>query len=195
MSLFNRIFKEDTNVNNEVTLAGSQMEALSLTVHNVIQREVSGIVKAEMEPIISMMSTFLSRMDEQVEIIQAIKSHAVKTEKKVTTVMTKEIYGKQAIMLPKAVKESEKLSGKEVRGLIHKAAKAHEGGNRKGYTHLYNKLKEATGFDVYTIGKVTLGKKDNIDGWCKDPSYINAIFKHGYKVEAAVIAKSMIVSK
>lgn len=195
MSLFNRIFKEEANVNNEVTLAGSQMEALSLTVHNVIQREVSGIVKAEMEPIIAMMSTFLSRMDEQVEIIQAIKSHAVKTEKKVTTVMTKEIYGKQAIMLPKAIKESEKLTGKEVRSLIHKAAKAHPGGRQKGYTHLYNKLKEVTGFDVYAVGQIPLGKKDKIDGWCKDPSYINAILKHGFQVEVAVIAKSMIVSK
>jgi len=191
MSLFNRIFKEEGN-SSEVVLAGGQLEALSLTVHNVIQREVSAIVKSEMEPIIAMMSTFISRLDEQVEIVQTIKEHAVKTEKKVNTVMTKEIYGKKAVFLPQGIKEAKTLSNKEIRNLIHKAAKGHPGGNRKGYTHIYNKLKELTGVDVYEIGKVALGKKDGIEGWSKDPSYINAILKNGIQVEAAVIAKTMI---
>jgi Mor family transcriptional regulator len=192
VSLFNRIFKEESNNSGEVVLAGGQLEALSLTVHNVIQREVSAIVRSEMEPIIAMMSTFISRLDEQVEIVQTIKEHAAKTEKKVNTVMTKEIYGKKAVFLPQGIKEAKKLTNSEIRSLIHKAAKGHPGGNRKGYTHIYNKLKELTGVDVYEIGQIALGKKDGIEGWSKDPSYINAILKNGIQVEAAVIAQTMI---
>lgn len=95
-------------------------------------------------------------------------------------------------ILPKAREVAETLPGDSVRTLIRRAAKKHPKGIRVGYTNIYDKLCETTGFDVYKIGKVRLNKSDNVDGWRKDPSYINAIFREGYKTDIAVICKQIL---
>lgn len=103
--------------------------------------------------------------------------------------------GQTMKLLPTAVEKAKQMSGKQIRQLIHKAAQTHGSGRRKGYTYLYNKIIEVTGFDVYEAGQVRLRKSDNIDGWKKDPSYINSIFKHGKQVDAAVVSMQILADK
>jgi len=38
-------------------------------------------------------------------------------------------------------------------------------------------------------------KSDGVDGWRKDPSYINAILREGFKKETAVICMQILADK
>jgi len=100
--------------------------------------------------------------------------------------------GQKPKILPTAREIADKMTGNAVRSLIHRAAKKHPSGIRRGYTVIYEKLAEVTGFDVYNIGKITLNKSDGVDGWKKDPSYINAILREGYKTEVAIVCKQIL---
>lgn len=127
--------------------------------------------------------------------LDAIQDEVTINKKTTEEIKTTKFYGQAVKLLPQAIERAKKMSGDEVRRLIHSAAKAHPSGRRKGYTHIYEKLFEVTGFDVYKVGKISLGKKDNVDGWSKDPTYINAIFKQGLYTEVAVICMQIIADK
>lgn len=103
--------------------------------------------------------------------------------------------GQDTKILPNAIKKAEEMSGDAVRKLIRRAAKKHKSGIRKGYTFVYDKLFDVTGFDVYTVGQISLKKSDGVDGWRKDPSYINAILREGFKKETAVICMQILADK
>lgn len=104
-------------------------------------------------------------------------------------------YGQTTKLLPEAVERAKRMTGGEVRKLIHRTAKSHPSGRRKGYTVIYEKLNEVTGINVYDIGQISLKKSDGIDGWKKDPSYINTILKKGLQSEVAVICMQILVDK
>lgn len=107
----------------------------------------------------------------------------------------KKFIGQEMELLDTAKERVKNIPGKDVRKLIHRAADAHPNGRRKGYTAIYSKLYEITGYDVYEVGKVRLKKSDNINGWSKDPSYINAILRDGYGEETAVICLQILADK
>ena len=107
----------------------------------------------------------------------------------------KKFIGQEMELLDTAKERVKNITGKDVRKLIHRAAVAHPSGRRKGYTIIYSKLYEITGYDVYEVGKVRLKKSDNISGWSKDPSYINAILRDGYGEETAVICLQILADK
>ena len=107
----------------------------------------------------------------------------------------KKFIGQELELLDAAKERVKNMSGKEVRRLIHRAALANPSGRRKGYTVIYNKLHDVTGYDVYEVGKITLKKSDNVDGWSKDPSYINTILRDGYGKEVAIICLQILADK
>lgn len=104
-------------------------------------------------------------------------------------------YGQKPELLRSALERAEEMNNREIRKLIHRAAKVYKGGKRKGYTYIYNTLYEVTGYDVYEVGKVRLKKSDGIEGWGKDPSYINAILRDGKGEETAVICMQVLAEK
>ena len=104
-------------------------------------------------------------------------------------------YGQRSEILDSARDAVRNMSGTDIRKAIHRAANVHSKSRKKGYTYVYEKLRDITGFNVFDIGKITLKKSDNIDGWKKDASYINAILKHGYGKEAAIVCKQIIADK
>ena len=107
----------------------------------------------------------------------------------------KKFIGQELELLDSAKERVKNLSGKGIRKLIRRAALSHAGGRRKGYTEIYNKLFEVTGYDVYKVGKITLKKSDNVDGWSKDLSYINTILRDGYGKETAIICLQILADK
>lgn len=127
--------------------------------------------------------------------LEDIQESLTKATLGVEEVKTTDYYGKRRVLLPQALEEVSKLSNSEIRSLIHKAARAHKGGQRKGYTHIYEKLRDITGIDVYEMGKVPLKRKHGIEGWKKDPSYINTILLKGVQKEAAVVAMETLNRK
>ena len=104
-------------------------------------------------------------------------------------------YGQTPKFLDGALEKVTRFTNREIRKLIHRAATSHPSGRRKGYTQIYNKLAEISGFDVYTHGQMTLKKSDGIEGWSKDASYINTILKHGKQKEVAVICQQILADK
>lgn len=104
-------------------------------------------------------------------------------------------YGQEMRILDQAREAVKGIRGTTVRSLIHRAARSSGNKNGEGYTLIYNKLLELTGFNVYDIGKITLKKSDGIDGWKKDPSYINAILREGFGEEAAIVCKQILADK
>lgn len=124
--------------------------------------------------------------------LDEIQDNVAHSSRTATEIKHTKFYGQTVKLLDSAVEEVEAMSNAEIRKLIHRAARSHRGGRRKGYTHIYNKLSEVTGFDVYAHGKVTLKKSDGIEGWSKDPSYINTIMKQGKQREVAVICMQAI---
>lgn len=104
-------------------------------------------------------------------------------------------YGQVTKLLPSAIERAEDMAGSEIRKLIHRAAMTNPGGRRKGYTEIYVKFQEVTGVCLYTEGQMRLKESDGIDGWKKDPSYINTIFKKGLQTEAAVVCMQMLADK
>jgi len=107
----------------------------------------------------------------------------------------KKFIGQELELLESAKERVKTMSGKEIRKIIHRAAESHSGGRRKGYTHIYNKLFDISGYDVYSVGKVRLKKSDQIDGWAKDPSYINTILRDGYAEDTAAICLQILADK
>lgn len=104
-------------------------------------------------------------------------------------------YGQKVKILDSAMKEASEMSNASIRRLIHRAAASHPSGRRKGYTHIYLKTEEVTGVNVYDLGKTVLKKSDGIEGWSKDPSYINTILKEGLQKEVAVICQQILADK
>ncbi len=152
-----------------------------------IQQE-NTLLKAIIQRMEAQQSTIIAKLED-------VLDHVASASTGIHEVKTTEYIGKKATFLPQAVEEVERLTMQEIRNLVRSAAKAHPTGTRKGYTTFYAKLKEITGVDVYTEGKVSIGKKDGLGFVAKDPSYINVIFKRGIHKEAAVIAKDILRTK
>src|SRR5699024_6107556 len=127
--------------------------------------------------------------------IDEIKDEVTVSAKTTDDIKHKKFIGQEMVILESAEKRVENIGGKEVRKLIHRAAQSDQGGRRKGYTRIYNKLYDVTGYDVYEVGKTTLKKSDGIDGWSKDPSYINTILRDGYEKETAIICLQILADK
>lgn len=130
--------------------------------------------------------TTLKKMTEEVHDV--VKANLTTTDE----IKRTKFVGKSVKILDEALEKVEGMSNNSIRSLIHRAAKSHPSGKRKGYTRIYEKLFEVTGFNVYEIGPIRLKKSDGVEGWKKDPSYINTIFKEGYAKEAAVICLQML---
>lgn len=129
------------------------------------------------------------------ELTVDIKDIATEGTRTTDEIKHKKFIGQEMELLDTAKERVKNITGKDVRKLIHRAAVAHPSGRRKGYTIIYSKLYEITGYDVYEVGKVRLKKSDNISGWSKDPSYINAILRDGYGEETAVICLQILADK
>jgi len=168
-----------------------------------------GTVLTENETLVTIVKQQSAFMERQSAVIVAIKDELGVIGRKMDKIQdeviaskntTDEIkhtkfYGQVTKLLPSAIERANKMAGSEIRELIHRAAMTHPGGRRKGYTEVYIKFQEVTGICLYKIGQVRLKASDGIDGWKKDPSYINTIFKKGKQTEVAVICMQMIADK
>ena len=163
--------------------------------------KVDGIVKENemLKTVVEKQGAIIVAIKDEIGVLsrKIDKMHDEVTASKVTTDEIKhtKFIGQSTKILPNAFERVEKLTGNEVRRLIGRAAKRHSKGPRDGYKYVYEKLYDATGFDVYTIGKIRLKKTDGVDGWRKDESYINTILKEGYAKEVAVVCKQILADK
>lgn len=157
----------------------------SISKENGILKHVIERQGALLTNILDEIGVVSRKMDEMWDDVMASRqtAHELKHTK---------FYGQTAELLGSAMEKAKELSNKEIRKLLRRAAKTHPSGMQKGYTEIYNKLAEITGFNVYDYGKITLKKSDGIEGWSKDPSYVNTVIKYGKQQEAAVICMQIV---
>lgn len=173
--------------NRDVATAVMSLESENKALHELIV-EVLAVVQRNT----SEMTVLKETVQLLTETALDIKDITSKGTRVADEIKHTKFYGQATKLLDSAIEKVAELTNKEIRKMIHRAASAHPSGRRKGYTHIYQKLSEVTGFDVYTHGKVTLKKSDGIEGWSKDASYINTILKHGKEKETAVICMQVL---
>lgn len=167
----------------------------SLEDENKVLKEIIADVFSLVQRNTSEMTVLKESLHHLTEMTSDLKDIATEGTRTTDEIKHVKFIGQEVKLLDRAKKMVENIAGKDVRKLIHRAAIAHKSGRRKGYTHIYNKLFEVTGFDVYEVGQIRLKKSDNVDGWKKDPSYINAILKEGHGKETALICKQILADK
>src|SRR5690625_697381 len=176
--------------NKDVVRAVASVEKENETLKGMVVELLSIVQRNTSE-----MTVLKESVEHLTGLTQEVKDIAELGSKTTDEIKHTKFVGQRLKILDKARESVENISGGVVRSYIHRAAKSHPSGKRKGYTHIYEKLIDVTGFNVYEIGKIRLKKADNIDGWKKDPSYINAILKHGYGKETAIICKQILADK
>ncbi len=176
--------------NKDVVVAVKMVERENEILKGIISEVLSYVQRSTSE-----MTIIREEISTVREYITEVKEIASEGKRTTDEIKHTKFYGQVSKLLPDAMERAKKMAGGEVRKLIHRAAKAHEGGQQRGYTAVYEKLRDVTGVDLYAIGKITLKKTDGIDGWKKDPSYINAILKEGVQAEAAVICMQILADK
>lgn len=159
-------------------------------VARIITEVLAYVKRSESE--LSMLREEMTVAKEEIIFVKEIVTDGNRTTNEIKNV---KFIGQEVKFLEEAKERVKGISGKEVRRLINRAATAHTSGRRKGFTEIYNKLIELTGFDVYEIGKVRLTKNDGIDGWKPDPSYINTILREGYGGRTAIICTQILADR
>ncbi len=106
----------------------------------------------------------------------------------------KKFIGQTMEVLPQIYDKIKIMSGDSRRKTIDSACRM-LGKKGKGHTEFYLRLEQLTGVNVMSFGKITLKKSDGIDGWRKDPTYLNVIFREGIDEEATALALQVLADK
>jgi hypothetical protein len=183
------IFKGQAGLND------ATIGTIEQRVQSALETILTQVTREELRPMRETLTALLARMIQTEERLERIYERIEIANEAVSEVKSTDFYGKTRSILPDALKQVEGMSGSEVRRLLHRAASAHPKGRKAGFNDLFQRVVELSGVDIFELGKERLGKKDGIDGWKKDPSYINTILKHGLKDVAAVVAKEMQLKK
>lgn len=163
-------------------------------------------IKEQVGVVIGENTVLKSIIEKQGAVIVAIKDELGVMSRKIDSMQDEVTYNKKTTdeikhvkfvgqtteLLPTALERAKKMTNKQIRRLIHRAARSHKGGWQKGYTHIYVRFEEATGINLYDEGKTVLKKSDEIEGWVKDPSYINTILKKDKQLEAAAVCMQIV---
>lgn len=184
----NNVIKLDKKwyTNRDVVKAVKTVETENESLKEVISELISLVQRQT-----SSMTVIHENVEHLTNLVIEIKDVASIGAETATEIKHTKFIGQTMKLLPTAVERAKEMTNKQIRRIVHKTARV-AGGGAKGYNHIYVKLEEATGVSVYDIGKVRLKKSDGIDGWSKDPSYINAILKTEKQVEAAVVCMQIL---
>lgn len=159
------------------------------------ENQTLGGIIIKQDGVINSLMAIVQRIDASfttvIDHVTDIKERAENIEAVVFEQVTTNHIGKKPVLLEQVQKETEKLTVKEIRALINRAANRQQ----KGYNVLYAKLHELTGVDVYEIGKTVITKVDALGFVNPQETYINTVFKKGVQFEAAAIALDMIRNK
>lgn len=164
------------------TEVGNVSRELSQTQEeNNILKDIVMVLVREISEVKADLSTVIEMMSDVRDFTHEIKDTT--SEQMNTTYI-----GKKPVLLPQITAEVERLTDKEIRALINRAANRQQ----KGYNEIYAKLAEITGIDVYAVGKTTIKKKDGFDFVSTQASFINTVFKKDIHKVAAAIALDKI---
>lgn len=163
-------------------------ESASEEIERILVQVFEGVIRDEIRPL----KELLLGVNVQT---QELKQTTEELKLAINEAKTTEFSGKRKEALPEALESAAKMNGEEIRKLIHRAAGKYLGGKRAGLNHLYTRVATISRVNIFEIGQTRLGKKDGVDGWRKDPSYINTILREGLGKYAVIVAQDMMSGK